>query len=96
MRIVVLLSFLCSFSAVALAQTLECTTLPKAGDLLACYDNGAPPLAMTKKPAASKRFAARYKPTAPVPMGGQGEYVDFLAAENSRLDAKLRTLCRGC
>lgn len=96
MRIIVLLSFLCSFSEVALAQTLECTTLPKAGDLLACYDNGAPPLARGKKPAASQRSAARHKPAVPVPTGDQGEYVDFLAAENSKLDAKLRTLCRGC
>ena len=96
MRIIVLLPFLCSFSEVAFAQTWECTTLPKAGDLLACYDNGAPPLAMGKKPAASQRSAARYKPAVPVPTGEPGEYVDFLAAENSKLDAKLKTLCRGC
>jgi len=77
MRIIVLLPFLFSFSEVAFAQTLECTPLPKAGDLLACYDNGAPPLAMGKKPAASKRSAARYKPAAPVLTGARGSLSIF-------------------
>jgi hypothetical protein len=63
MRIIALLVLLFRFSEVALAQTSECKST-RAGDLLACYEIGAPPLAALKhtapatashKPAASKR-----------------------------------------
>jgi hypothetical protein len=96
MRIIALLVLLCTFSEVAFAQTSECKPVPRAGDLIACYDNGAPPIAMAKKPAASKISTARDKPAASTTPTDQGQVVDFLSAENSKLDAKLRTICRGC
>jgi len=95
MRIIALLAFLCTFSEVAFAQTSECQSIPKAGDRLACYDKAPPPLAVGK-PAASKTSAALDKPAAPTAPADQGQVVDMLAAENSKLDAKLKTICRGC
>ena len=92
MRIIALLAFLCTFSGVAFAQTLECKSIRKAGDQLACYDKGAPPLA-AGKPTASKTATA---PDKPAESNDQGQVVDMLAAENSKLDAKLKTICRGC
>ncbi len=83
MRIIALLLLLFGFSEVALAQTPECKST-RAADLLACYENGAPPLAAIKHPAP--KTATAY----------QEQVVDFLEAENSKLDAKLRTICRGC
>jgi len=48
------------------------------------------------KPAASKTSAALDKQAAPATPADQGQVVDMLAAENSKLDAKLKTICRGC
>jgi len=95
MRIIALLAFLCTFSGVAFAQTPECKSIRRAGDQLACYDKGAPPLA-AGKPTASKTATAPDKPTESKTPADQGQVVDMLAAENSKLDAKLKTICRGC
>ena len=95
MRIIALLAFLYAFSEVALAQTPECNSIRKAGDRLACYDKGAPPRA-AGKPIASKTATAPDKPAESKTPADQGQIVDMLAVENSKLDAKLKTVCRGC
>ena len=89
MRIVALLAFFCIFSEVALSQTPECRSIPKASDRLACYDRAAPPQAVGKS-SASKNVAAPAASTTPA------DQVDMLAVENSKLDARLKTICRGC
>ena len=48
------------------------------------------------KRAASKTSAAQDKQAAPATAAEQGQVVDMLAAENSKLDARLKTICRGC
>ena len=73
----------------AVAQTSECSTVPKASARLACYDRAMPPSAA--KPVTSKQKAAASN-TSP----DQGTIVDALAVENSKLDAKLKKICRGC
>jgi hypothetical protein len=71
----------------AVSQTSECSTVPKASDRLACYDRATPPSAA--KPMAPKQKAASADTD-------QGTVVDALAVENSKLDAKLKRICRGC
>ena len=95
MRIIALLALLCTFCEVALAQAPECKLIPKASDRLACYDKAAPPKAVGK-PATSRASAAPDKPAASATPADQGQVVDMLAAENSKLDARLKTICRGC
>jgi hypothetical protein len=96
MRVIALICLLGTLSDVAVAQTSQCQSLPKASDRLACYDKAAPPTAVAK-PAASKTLTARDKPAASeTPTDGQGTVVDMLAVENSKLDAKIKTICRGC
>ena len=95
MRIIALLAFLCTFSQVAFAQTLDCTSTRKAGDQIACYDKAMPPSA-AGKPAGSKTATAPDKPPESKTPADQGQVVHLLAAENSKLDAKLKTICRGC
>ena len=73
----------------AIAQTSECSTVPKAMDRLACYDRVTPPTAT--KPMTSKQKAAASKASP-----DQGTVVDALAVENTKLDAKLKKICRGC
>ena len=92
MRIVALLAFYFIFSEVASSQTPECRSIPKASDRLACYDRAAPPQAVGKS-SASKNGAAPDKPSASTTPADQ---VDMLAVENSKLDARLKTICRGC
>jgi hypothetical protein len=94
MRIIALLVLLFGFSEAALAQTPECKST-RAADLLACYEGGAPPLAAIKH-AAPKTATASHKSAASKAPADQEQVVDFLEAENSKLDAKLRTICRGC
>ncbi|MGY2903708.1 hypothetical protein ACVWVY_002729 [Bradyrhizobium sp. URHC0002] len=73
----------------AAAQTSECSSVPKASDRLACYDRATPPSAA--KPAAAKQKAAASNTSR-----DQVSIVDGLAVENAKLDAKLKTICRGC
>src|SRR6266436_5487888 len=90
MRIIAFLFFLFRFSEVALAQTSECNST-RAGDLLACYETGAPPVAALKQ-TAPKTATASHKPAASKAPADQEQVVDFLESENSKLDAKLRTI----
>ncbi len=93
MRVIALLVLVCTFSQVASAQTTQCQSVPKASDRLACYDKASPPTAVGKR-ATSKASAAPDKAAGAPP--DQGQVVDMLAVENSRLDARLKTICRGC
>jgi hypothetical protein len=92
MKIIAPLAFLCTSSQVAFAYTAECKLLPKASDRLACYDKATPPLAVSK---SSKIVTAPDKLAASkIPEGRR--FADMLDVENSKLNAKLKTICRGC
>jgi hypothetical protein len=79
---------ICAFPMAAAAQTGACRTIAEAADRLACYDRLAPP--------------AKQKPTlAPAPSAAhipdpQSPSIDRLADENLKLNAKIKTICRGC
>ena len=85
MKLVALLVALCASCGPVLAQTTACQSIPKASDRLACYDKASPPTVKAKSAAT---------PAAPSPQSGG--VVDLLAAENARLDAKIKNICRGC
>lgn len=85
MKPVALLVALCGFCGPAIAQTTECQSVPKASDRLACYDRAAPPTSKSKSAA-----------TAPASSPQRDQAVDPLAAENARLDARIKNICRGC
>ena len=108
MRTVVLATLLCLSSGTVNAQTTEpCHALKGAGDLIACYD-GTAPASTSARPKGSRPAAAQNNPAAPEPrMAGAGAAAskgstrqtpdfDVLDAENSKLGAKMKTLCRGC
>jgi hypothetical protein len=88
---------------VSVVQTAQCQSVPKASDRLACYDRMNPPNAAgkpaptaTDKSAKSKTQSAPGKAATSDTPPNQGQVVDMLAVENSKLDAKLKTICRGC
>jgi hypothetical protein len=86
MKIAALLIALCSLCGPAIAQTADCRSIAKASDRLACYDKAAPPTGKVKPAAAS--------PAPSTPSAGPA--ADLLAAENARLDARIKNICRGC
>ena len=103
MRAIALLVLLCSFSNVANAQTAQqCPPTARAGDFLNCYNGTSPPPTLGKVPTATNQPAAiespnaEDKPASKAATDGRAPYVDMLAVENKKLDAKLKTLCRGC
>jgi hypothetical protein len=81
---VILLLIACLISEASFAET-QCSSVPKASDRLACYNKLSPPRAGTPEPKKS---------TSPEPeLKDMG---DALAKENARLDAKIKSICRGC
>jgi hypothetical protein len=89
MKVVLFTSLLLVVSQGAIAQTSECSKVPKASDRLACYDKATPP-------SVAKAVASKNKAGASGTPPDQGTVVDALAVENAKLDAKLKRICRGC
>jgi hypothetical protein len=85
MKFAALLIALCTIPAIAGAQTADCRSIANSTERLACYDKATPQAAQAR-PAAPKPASADQL----APLG------DMLAAENSRLDAKIKGICRGC
>jgi hypothetical protein len=82
MRAVALSIAICALSQAAIAQTPKCKSISAPNDRLACYDKAKPPGKSTMRPAAPK----------PGPSG----YVDAISAEDARMNAQLKNICRGC
>jgi hypothetical protein len=94
MKFISLVVLLCALCQGAAAQTPECSKIQRSSDRLACYDRVAPPTAVI--PARSRTPLAPDKAAASTIAPDQGQVVDLLAAENSKLDARLKAICRGC
>ncbi len=94
MKFFSLVVLLCALCQGAVAQTPECSKIQRSSDRLACYDRVTPPTAVN--PARSKTPLAPDRAAASTIPPDQGQAVDMLAAENSKLDARLKTICRGC
>jgi hypothetical protein len=89
MKLLLLTALIFAGCQSAVAQTSECSTVPKARDRLACYDRATPP-------SVAKRGSSKQKAAASDAPSEQGRVVDALAVENAKLDAKLKRICRGC
>jgi hypothetical protein len=90
MRIVALLISVCALAQAAtfqaaLAQTPGCKSIANPTERLACYDKASP----------TETSAAR----APAPKASKvdpAQYVDAISAEDARMNARLKSICRGC
>lgn len=85
MRVIAVLIAICALSQAAAAETSECKSIVAAGKRLACYDKAATPAKSVERPAASK-----------TPNADPGKYVDTISAEDARMNAQLKNICRGC
>ena len=81
----------------ARAQASNCQSIANQIDRLACYDKASPTPSAAAPPKKIDTTPKKpEKAAAPKAQPEQGQVVDMLAAENKRLDAKLKTICRGC
>jgi hypothetical protein len=89
MRVIAVLVAVCALSSPALAQ--NCRGTPDIDGRLSCHDNYAPAEKSTMpKPSApvpAKTSAAKPDPKA---------YIDEISAEDARMQAQLKNICRGC
>jgi hypothetical protein len=81
MRLFVVLIALGALSQPAFALSPECKSIADSAARLACYDKAAPPAMAAREPAAK----------ADTP-----KYVDTISAEDARMNAKMKNICRGC
>jgi hypothetical protein len=77
-----------ALSQSALAQSPECRSIPDPGTRLACYDKAAPRAAA----AAARPLAPAARASNPPAEG----YIDSLSAEDARVNAQMKNICRGC
>ncbi|UGY18807.1 type VI secretion protein [Bradyrhizobium septentrionale] len=82
MKTLVLALALGAFAQGALAAEPNCRAIESTGARLSCYDAAFPP--KPKEPAAVDNRTPR------------AEYKDPLLAEEARIAAKLKNICRGC
>jgi hypothetical protein len=88
MRFLVMLVAICALSQSAIAQTGECKSIADPAGRLACYDKSTPPVASSATGRPSR--------TAPASKADPAKYVDTIGAEDARMNAQLKNICRGC
>jgi hypothetical protein len=89
MRFFAVLAALCALCQTAIAQTPDCKSIANPGTRLACYDKAAPPVASSEPAKPEQR-------SAPVSKVDTGKYVDSITAEEALVNARLKSICRGC
>ena len=89
MRFFAALAAICALCQPALAQAPDCKSMTNADARLACYDKATPPAASsaTAKPAARPASASKVD---------AAKYVDSISAEDAKMNARLKSICRGC
>jgi len=85
MKIVALLIAVCALSQTAIAETSDCKSISASSERLTCYDKAAKPAKSTERPVAAKTSKA-----------DPSKYVDTISAEDARMNAQLKNICRGC
>jgi hypothetical protein len=96
MRLVAVLGAICALTQTASAEIGDCSALQDAAAQLACYNNEPPPKTVRSTPA---RSSARIRPdVAKPPAVGAGgvKPIDQLSDDDVAVNAKVRSLCRGC
>ncbi|GKQ50987.1 hypothetical protein [Bradyrhizobium sp. Ce-3] len=90
MRIVPFAAFLVIICQGAAAQTSGCSAISNASDRLSCYDKAA---SIAGNGLEKDKTASSGSSETP---SKKRSVVEMLADENAKLNAKLKTICRGC
>ena len=91
MRLMAALGAICALTQTASAEIGDCSAIADAAAKLACYNNEAPPKPV-RSSTARRPAAARLPATAADSPKG----IDRPSDEDAAVDAKMRSLCRGC
>jgi hypothetical protein len=83
MRFFAALVAICALCQPALAQSPDCKSMTNSDARLACYD----------KTAAAAKPASRPVPASKV---DTAKYVDTIGAEDAMMNARLKSICKGC
>ncbi|MEI9923060.1 MAG: hypothetical protein WDN50_05550 [Bradyrhizobium sp.] len=92
MRLFAVLVAVCALSSPALAQ--NCRGTPDIDGRLACHDNYAPAEKSTLPRSAP--IPARAPAKTPTGKADPNAYIDEISAEDARMQAQLKNICRGC
>ncbi len=84
MKIIALFISLCALSQAAIAQTTDCKSIQKPTERLACYDKASP---VEKSAVRTTTNSSKVDPS---------NYVDSISAEDAVMNARLKSICRGC
>ena len=96
MKLFAVLVAVCALSLPAIAQTPDCTAAPDVDGLLPCRDK---PTSAASKPIAPKRarpLSASASAKADTGKADSEKYIDAIGAEDARMNAQLKNICRGC
>jgi len=91
-----------ALSPPVIAQTPDCKASPDVDGRLACYDSapsGGQSAAAKPAALAPARVPAARVPAAKADPGKKADpdkYVDMIGAEDARMNAQLKNICRGC
>jgi hypothetical protein len=97
MRLVAVFVAICALSQTALAQTPDCKAIADTAARLACYDRAAPAAAAKSAPsAATADKTAKPASKPPASKIDNSKYVDTIGAEDAKMNARLKNICRGC
>jgi hypothetical protein len=91
MRLIAVFAAICGLTQTASAEIGDCSAIADAAAKLACYNNEAPPKAVRSSTA---RRPAAARPPATAADSPKG--IDRPSDEDAAVDAKMRSLCRGC
>ena len=94
MKTIGLLFLLTTLSNVAIAQASECQSISKAGEHKACLDKAPPAWVAEHSRQPGSRI--RDQATSGSNTLSQRPLADVLAEESSKLNAKIKNVCRGC
>ena len=92
MKLFAVLVAICALSQTAVAQTGACKEITDTNARLACYDKAATSPAKPKTAAKATATAAKVPDSKADPT----TYVDTIGAEDARMNAQLKNICRGC
>ena len=89
MRFFAALAAICALCQPALAQSPDCKSMTNPDARLACYDKTT----AAPAPSAAAKPASRAVPASKV---DTAKYVDTISAEDAMMNARLKSICRGC
>ena len=96
MRLATSVIILFAMSVAAVAAPPECRSISRTTGQLACSDRAAPPVGKQNSSASGSALTRSGRGEAGPALQSVTPWADRLGVENSQVNAKIKTICRGC